>query len=96
MFIFKAVPRLMLYPIVFSKFSEVPALPARSQSSKFMNGINTTELEKIYDTVPRTEETFSLQRSQITLDDENLGKETAIWKYRKYCAKDGWNFLTSD
>lgn len=39
-----------------------------------MHGIDANNLMKIYDTVPRNEEMFSLERRQIKLDQENLGQ----------------------
>ena len=38
-----------------------------------MHDIDANNLMKIYDTVPRNDEMFALQRSQIKLDQENLG-----------------------
>lgn len=44
--------------------------PERHRS---MHGIDANNLMKIYDTVPRNDEMFSLERRQIKLDQENLG-----------------------
>ncbi|XP_061192017.1 tyrosine-protein kinase SYK-like [Saccostrea echinata] len=44
-----------------------------TERHKSMHDIDANNLMKIYDTVPRNEEMFSLRRSQIKLDQENLG-----------------------
>lgn len=50
-------------------FTDFP--PERHRS---MHGIDANNLMKIYDTVPRNDEMFSLERRQIKLDQENLGQ----------------------
>lgn len=54
--------------IVVVYFADNPTERHRS-----MHDIDANNLMKIYDTVPRNDEMFALQRSQIKLDQENLG-----------------------